>query len=225
MSLYQYPEKSLVNRIIAKDKIYFKGQVNNKAKQDFVSQIQEIRWFYKLSNQTLNLSDSESFKEFEIIQIRLKGNELNHECLNILDKTIPNPIIFEIVSDQTIQVMAAYKVSNERGDGTIVKSNYFISDQYGLNEKRACLPSAISLEAFYHAILKSLMPKEIIGNDKYFIESLDVLVTKEKEFSKIGKAIVSLENRILREKQFNRKVEMNAELKQLKAMQAALLAQ
>lgn len=223
--LYQYPDKAKVDRYIAKEKIYQQKNINADVKRDFIDQVKSIRWLYKLSQQTINLADTDVFKEFEVIQIHLKGDQLNPDCLVALDKAIPNPIIFEVVTDHSIKVMAAHKAINQQGTGTVLKSDYFISESCDLDEKRSILPSAISLEALYHAILKTLMPKEILGVDGQSSESIELLIAKENELRSLEKKIMSLDKQIMREKQFNRKVEMNAELKQLKATQAMLLTQ
>lgn len=225
MALYQYPDKAKVDRYIAKEKIYQQNNIHPDVKRDLIDQIKSIRWLYKLSQQTINLTSTEALKEFEIIQIHLKGEVLNPDCLVALDKAIPNPIIFEVMTDYAIKVMAAHKTINSQGNGTIIQSDYFISESYDLNEKRLSLPNAISLEALYHAILKTLIPKKILGDNEQSNESIEVLIAKENELRSLEKQIVALDKKIMREKQFNRKVEMNAELKQLKAMQAALLAQ
>lgn len=225
MALYQYPDKAKVDRYIAKEKIYQKNNIHHEVKRDLIDQIKNIRWLYKLSEQTINLTSTAALKEFEIIQIHLKGEELNPDCLVALDKAIPNPIIFEVVTDHTIKVMAAYKTINSQGNGTIIQSDYFISESYDLDEKRLSLPNAISLEVLYHAILRALMPKKILGDNEQSNESIEVLIAKENELRSLEKQIMALDKKIVREKQFNRKVEMNAELKQLKAKQESLLAQ
>lgn len=215
MAFYQYPDKAKVDRYIAKEKIYQQNNIHLDVKRDLIDQIKSIRWLYKLSEQTINLTSTEALKEFEIIQIHLKGEGLNPDCLVALDKAIPNPIIFEVVTDHTIKVMAAHKTINSQGNGTIIQSDYFISESYDLDEKRLSLPSAISLEALYHAILKTLIPKKNLGGNEQFDQSIEILIAKENELRSLEKKIMVLGKKIMREKQFNRKVEMNVELKHL----------
>ncbi|MFZ3132359.1 MAG: DUF4391 domain-containing protein [Desulfosporosinus sp.] len=66
---------------------------------------------------------------------------------------------------------------------------------------------AFRLKAVYETILKGLMPLAVITD-----EPLETIIEKQKVRERLEKMCTMLESKIKKEKQFNRKVELNMEL-------------
>lgn len=210
-AVFQYPEKAYFNRTIPKTKFYENASINKSVKDAFVSQIQQIVWAYKLSPETINLSATKSLLEIQVFNIHLKEPDLNESVLLSIDKAIPHPIIFQLIYDQQLKVIATYKRPNESDETKWVVDQYYSSGWITPQEQlqlRTPLPMALNLSGLYEQMLKELIPIEAKDGENIREQS-----ARLKEITQKQAAIKKLEADIAKEKQFNRKVEMNAQLK------------
>ena len=132
--------------------------------------------------------------------------------MRTIDNAIPFPIIYELVFESKIKTKAAFKRPSEADANKWVTENYFETDWQNVDGERASLPVALDLEVLYEKILRGLMPNAKTGeNLRMQVARLGTLRTKQTEVEK-------LEIKIRKEKQFNRKIELNAELRKLKSV-------
>lgn len=216
MAYFQYPASTLFENRLSKEVLYQKIALTPALKRAFVDDIQSIEWRYKLAESTINLEASETIQEVQVFQIKLKQDFYDPEILRAIDTAIPYPIIFEIISKSGITITSAHKRPKANGSGMIVDKTYFKSPCFPLDQPRKQLPPAISLEALYHAIFKQLMPADIVPNDSDDL-SVEALIEKNSETEKLQREIKRLKTRIRNEKQFNKKFELNAQLKDLES--------
>ena len=210
-AIFQYPEKAYFNRTIPKTKLYENANINKSVKDAFVSQIQQIIWAYKLSPETINLSATKSLLEIQVFNINLKEPDLNESVLLSIDKAIPHPIIFQLIYDQQLKVIATYKRPNESDETKWVVDQYYSSRWVTPQEQlqlRTPLPMALNLSGLYEQMLRELIPIEAKDGENIKEQS-----ARLKEIMQKQAGIKKLEADIAKEKQFNRKVEMNAQLK------------
>lgn len=221
-SLYQFPNKALVNRNIPKTKFYEHAAISRAVKEAFISQIQQITWAYKLSPETINLEAVKGVFEVQVFNIQLKTPELENGVLQSIDKAIPHPIIYQLLFQDKIRTVLAYKRMSESNDGKWVVEKYFSSNWLTLEEAEACkqpLPISLNMGSLYEQMLKSLMP--IKANEG---ESIKVQAERLNQLTQKQKEIALLQSKMRNEKQFNRKVEMNNQLKALENQLAKLEA-
>jgi len=212
-AIYQYPQKAYVNRPIPKTKFYENANITKSVKDTFISQIQQITWAYKLSPETINLSATRSLLEIQVFNIQLKTPDLDEKILLSMDKAISHPIIFQLYFDDKVQVKVAYKRINESDESKWVVEQYYSSQWINIdeaNEVKTSLPLALDLNGLYEQILKELLPLEATAGEgiKEQTQRLSFITQKQKE-------ITQLQSKMRNEKQFNRKVEMNNQLKVL----------
>lgn len=208
--LYNFPKQAAVGRILAKSKIYEHASPSSKVKELFVREVEKITWAYKLAQNTINLSASRAVKEIQIFEIALKTKNISQEVLQAIDTAIPSPIIFVISFKSKIRYLAAYKRPSEADKKKSVLSTYFETDWMSDNAELAKLPVVLNLEALYQKILKS-----IIKLPERRGESIDSLVLRAELLQARSSEIAKLESRMRREKQFNKKVELNSKLRKL----------
>ena len=91
---FKYPDSTRVHRNLPKTKLYEQANADSKLKEMFVSQVEQIVWANKLSAQTLNIEAHKDITEIQVFEIKLKGEQLNIEVLQAIDKAIPHPIVF-----------------------------------------------------------------------------------------------------------------------------------
>jgi hypothetical protein len=209
--LFDYPKKAAFGRVLPKNKIYEHGSPSAAVRQLFVRQVEQIIWQYKLAPETINLKASKAVPEIQIFSITLKGDELKPEVLHCIDRAIPFPIVFELRFDGKVKPVAGYKRPNEADASKWVISEYFDCDWVPGDTPRKPLPMVFDLEALYGQLLLPLMPYPARPG-----EDLQVRVERMERIRLKHRELERCEARLRKEKQFNRKVAINAELRDLK---------
>ncbi len=212
--LYTYPDQAHYGKMIAKSKIYEHANISTALKEKFIAQIDKITWQFKLAPETINLTASSTVPEIQIFDIRLKGDDIDEDLLRVIDRAIPFPIIYQIHSADKIKVKAAYKRPSDADKNKWVVESYFESDWIEAGALRESLPVALDLTKLYEQMLKVLMPSEL--NDQQTQGSLKDQVDKIQTIQAKERVYEKLKVKRDKEKQFNRKAELNSELKMLK---------
>ncbi len=211
--LFDYPKSSAFGRIVPKSKIYEHVSPCKALKELFVGQVDQIVWQYKLAPETVNLRQTPSVPEIEIFTITLKDGELKHDVLRSIDQAIAFPLVFELLYDGKCKVTAAYKRPSEADAAKWVVSDYFESAWLPIETLRTPLPLVLNLEALYEQLLSPLMPYPARQGERLQqqVERMSLIRAQERDIERC-------EARLRKEKQFNRKVEINAELRELKKL-------
>ena len=210
-TLYTYPKQAHYGRVLPKNKIYEHGSLSPALKALFIQQVERIVWQYKLAPETINLPAKPGVQEIQIFDIHLKTAELNHDVLRCIDKAIPLPIIYELHYDNRIQPIATYKRPNEADNSKWVIDTYFPGDWQPSDTPRQPLPIALDLQGLYEQLLRNLIPLPQREHEtlRQQVERFNLLQSKQTEYQK-------QQARLNKEKQFNRKVELNAQLRHIK---------
>lgn len=227
--LYHYPSTAKVDKIIPKNKFYQRGSANHRIERLFVEQVESIRWAYKLSPHTINLNDSETIKEIQIFSIVSRVERLDTEVLQFIDKLIPSPIIFEIVFEDKIKVIATYKRQSQADSQKFVLGKYYATDWQDLTQ-REDLPIVFGIADLYEYFIEQLLLstnkaspnvvlipniKANLSTTHQKIASIEEKIAHTEKLALLTKQINELQKRIYKEKQFNRQVEMNLQLQTL----------
>ena len=217
-TLIAYPKQTAVGRVLPKSKIYEHGGVNTRLKEMFVQQVEQIVWAFKLAPETLHLPERPGVAEIQVFSIQLKTPELHQDVLRSIDGAIPFPIVFELVFEGKTQVIAAYKRPNEADASRWVLSDYFASEWVSAGCEHTAMPIALHLGGLYEQLLHRLIPLPVRPQ-----ETLAELVARVEQAQAKQREVDKVSARLTKEKQFNRKVEINAQLRQLKKDHAALI--
>ena len=98
-------------------------------------------------------------------------------------------------------------------------SQYFSTGWQPADAERQPLPTAITLPALYAALLEPLADVEVRPG-----EGMSEVADRLKAVGKLEREIKTLERKLRTEKQFNRKVEINAEVRDLQTQLDELTA-
>jgi hypothetical protein len=215
-ALFAYPKQAEFGRVLPKNKIYEHSGANSRLKDLFVEQVEQIVWRYKLAPETINLAAKPGVPEIQVFAIQLKTPELHADVLRCIDGAVQFPIIFEITQGQgpeaRTQVVAAYRRPSEADAASWVYSEYFESGWMPATSERAPLPLALDLGGLYEQLLHRLVP--IAPRTQ---EPLRDLIARTEAARSMAKEVAKAEASLAKEKQFNRKVEINSNLRQLRA--------
>ena len=226
MKLYKFPQQAKVDRLIPKNKFYEQGKANTKVEQLFVDQVENIRWAYKLAASTINLQDQEDLKEIQIFRVKSRVEDLDLSILSFIDKLIMTPIVFEVVYQNKVKVVATYKRLNQSDKTKAVIGQYYASDWLE-DHDRIELPLYLKLADLYEYFIAQLLPISSIEESETDSESVSIELKLQmaQQLEILQKQIDKLKSKLKNEKQFNRKVEtnqkialLNNQLKQMKGL-------
>lgn len=211
VALFAWPPKAVVARPVAKAKIYAHAKPTAALRGLFVDQVESITWAYKLAPETINLPAKPDVPEIEVFEITLKLPDVNHSVLRCIDKAIPFPILFVLRYDGHSQPVAAYKRPSDAASGQWVVGDYHAAPWQKDGVVRLGLPVALDLQGLYEQLLRQhfavpARPSESLRDQ---LDRLSLLSVKQT-------AAAKLETRLAQEKQFNRKVEINAQLRTIR---------
>ena len=212
--LFDYPTKARVANKLPKNKLYENASVNTKLKDKFVNQIEKIVWQYKLAPDKLNLDATDKVPEIQIFDVFLKTKEVDQVLLEVIDKAIPLPIIFQIHKGNKVKIKAAYKRPSESANNKWVIESYFESEWLDKDTAKQPMPQALDLGKLYEQILKSLMPVEVVSSKT--TQTLDEQVDKINKINSLQKELDKLGSKYKKEKQRNRQFEINKQIKLMK---------
>lgn len=221
MKLYKFPPQAKVDRLIPKNKFYEQGKANTKIEQLFVNQVENIRWAYKLASSTIHLQDQEDLKEIQIFRVKSRVEDLDVSILSFIDKLILTPIIFEVVYQDKVKVVATYKRLNQADKTKAVIGQYYASEWLEDND-RIELPLYLKLADLYEHFIAQMLPitsSEDSGDDDESV-SIELKLQRAQQLESLQKQLDKLKSKLKNERQFNRKVELNKKVSELESQLA-----
>jgi hypothetical protein len=212
-ALFSWPSQGRVGKVVPKSRIYERAKVGAALRQKFITQVDQIVWQYKLAPETINLHARTDVPEIQVFRIELKGVELSLDVLRCIDGAVQFPIVFELEHDGKIKVIASYKRPSEADASKWVISDYFSTAWVPATSQRGDMPVVLDLGGLYEALLLRLIPLNPRAGESLagLVERLEAVRAKKREIEKIG-------SKLTKEKQFNRKVNINADLRDLKSV-------
>lgn len=192
--MIELPKVCIVNKVVPKKVFYDRIQVSGSLKKEFIEKIEKIYWKYKISEDNLHISKTDEIEEIEVFQIILKEKYNAKNILNFITKAIPYPILFEIICND--EFIYAIQYNND-----IIYSKW--------NENIKFEIDGLDLSIVYENLVRQ------VGNIVDNKAELKLELERQKYIAELEKEIKSLRNKIIQEKQFNRKVELNQKLRKL----------
>lgn len=188
---FNLPKEAYVNKFIPKNKFFGNALVNTKLKDEFANKIQRITWSYKLSEETIGITKTPTVEEIQIFQIDLKQKTIPQNILKLMNKSIKYPILFVLKYQDEICYGIQY----------IQTQKYYFSEW---DEEVFLKFNGLDLEKVYQNIITTFV-KDIQTDQKKFEE----IVTQDQKKKDLEREISQLKNKLKREKQMNKKIEIN----------------
>ena len=206
------PLSTEFNKRIPKQKFYENLPVTPAIKRVFVEQIRTIWWRNKIAASTMNLAEGDAVKELEVFEIQLNGPSLDESVLRQMDQVIPYHILFLLTFEDKVQAWIGYKEAAQSGTNAFKVSGYYHTDW--LKETNLSLRiEGLSTDAVYENLVRQIAGTALITQTG---DTLQETVERTKQRADIEKKIAALEAKIRKEKQLNRQMELNAEVKRLR---------
>ena len=148
-----------------------------------------------------------------MFEIKLKSPVLDDSLLRHIDMNIPYHILFLLEYQEKYQAWIVYKEAAASGKAAFKVNSYYHTDW--LEEEQLPLKlEGLSVDDVYENFVRQIAGDKLKANDA--AESLKKSVEKDDKRQILQKQIDTLKAKIRKEKQLNKQMKMNDELKKLK---------
>jgi len=216
--VFLYPEQTKFGRVLPKNKVYGHAKPSRAVRQRFVDEVEEIVWRHKLAPETLRLPAKLGVAEIQVFEIALKTGELREDVLRTIDRAVPSLIFFELTFEGRVRFAAAYKRASEIAANQPVVETYFETPWQDATAPRLPLPVALDMAGLYEQMLRAHMAASPFALQPRLGESLPDAVARGVLIRAKRRECKQLEAKLRKESQFNRKVEINANLRDARTL-------
>ena len=209
-NILSFPTSTIVNKPVPKNAFY--GRSSDYSLREILTrEFEGIVWLYKLAPATINVEDGEYVHEIDVFYCRMKENEYSIKPFSVMDELLPRHTVFIIEYDGKFDLLMRHKemsvVHGEQkwkcGISELKRDIRIDADTLNIQGQ--------SMDAVYNGLLSQISGLSASTKEEYK-EQVDV----RKQIESIQKQIVTLQKRIKAEKQFNRQMELNTEVRQLR---------
>ena len=193
------PQSTEINRRLPKEKLYTGANIPSQLREVIKNSVEAIIWRNKLADSTFNVGAGNDVVELQIFEIQLRQRSLDKRVLSAIAKAIPYKILFVISYEREVQAWI-------EASGSYYNTDWQPLDGFALKFE------GLNLDAVYENLARQISGGRL-GADGDIEEAVD----RDKRKQKLEREIAALEKKLLREKQFNKQVELNGELKRLRA--------
>ena len=212
------PKSTEFNKRIPKQKFYDNLNVSPTLKRSFIDQIKVIYWANKIAASTVNLAEGKDVTEIEVFEVKLNIPTLDEAVLKQIDREIPYHILFILEYENQFQAWIGYKEA--AGSGTAAfKVNKYYHTEWMLEDELPIKLEGLNIQTVYENFVRQIAGEALQSSQT---ESLKESVERDKQAEGLQKQIDKLQTKIRQEKQLNRQMQMNAELKDLRKSLEAL---
>ena len=207
------PKTTEFNKRIPKQKFYENMDISPALKKVFVEQVKIIYWRNKIAASTTNLATGNDVTELEVFEVRLNSPVLDDGLLRQIDREIPYHILFLLEYQRKYKAWIGYKEAAASGNKAFKVNGYYHTEWLTEDELPLKL-EGLSVDAVYENFVRQIAGDKLKSETSG--ESLKESVARDEQKQALQKQIDTLKAKIRKEKQLNKQMEMNNELKKLK---------
>ena len=212
-NLLHFPDTTIVDSLVPKTKFYHFMEVNLRMKTHFVNDVESIRWLYKLSPSTLNVTATEEMKEIEVFVATLKEADCPTDLFTFIDTNMPRHLVFILLHDRNCMLMINYKQWKDDTHTQFKITQMFASPWVSISDIKLDIEGQ-SLPRIYDNFVA-----QISGIGEHKAGNMEEIVALRQLISKQEAELKKMEKRMLREPQVDIQMELR---KQVKAKRKAL---
>ena len=209
----ELPKSTEFNKKIPKQKFYENLEISPALKKIFIEQVDKIIWSNKIASSTTNLAGGDLVKEIEVFEVFLKSPNLDDELLRHIDRAVPYHIVFILEYQGRYKACISYKEATISGNMAFKVNSYYYTDWLDKQNLHLKL-EGLNLDAAYENFVRQIAGETLqkVASD----ESLKDSIARSEQKELLQRQILALESKIRKEKQLNKQIQINNELKKLK---------
>ena len=205
------PSSTFVGKVVPKEKFYSKCAVNTATKNLFVKYVEQIVWQNKLTAQTMAAEKGLLVNEIDVFEVKMKSFDCPRKLFEFIDQNLHHHNVFVLIYDDKAKLFVNFKEKE--------KDEIFL-DAFETPWKPADEPVfnlfGSDMDEIYESIVRNAAPDYVIASEaKQSRPSLKDYIIQNKQNAKIKAQIEKLEKKLANEKQFNRQMEIRAEIRTL----------
>ncbi|CDX01522.1 DUF4391 domain protein [Desulfitobacterium hafniense] len=238
MHLYEklsIPKSCEVGNTIYKKLFYENADLASSDKALFTEGISKITWLYCLKPETINIQpykdDTRDYPEIEVIEVEVTKDYKLKRIAEIIMRTIPYPMLLIFKLEDMVQLYVAHQRVNQ-SDSSKNTIEEFISTEWLGGDCALFIKLDIKQMRFanFFALYSDIVDAISIYNVSCIMPVQTSLTGIEArrlsaEIQGIEQQITALKAKIKSETQFNRKMELNIEIKRLEKEMGLLYGQ
>ena len=159
----------------------------------------------------MNLAAGEVVTEIEVFEVKLNESKLDESVLRQIDKEIPYHTIFLLEYDGKFQAWTAYKEAAASGNNAFKVGTYYHTDWLEESELPLRI-EGLNIDKVHENFVRQIAG-DVLQAEK--TESLKESVDRDNRRQELQKQITVLQQKVRKEKQFNKQMQLNTELKKL----------
>lgn len=211
-NILSFPSSTLVNKVVPK-KAFYARSTGVGLRELLTKEFESIVWLYKLAPSTLNVADGKNVHEIAVFFCKMKDDFYSINPFCGMDKLLPRHTMFIIEYGGRTDYLMNYKeMKIVRGEQKWTSGETQLKRDVEINRDKITI-SGNDMDAVYTSILSQISGM-YIEDQEDFKEKEELL----KQIEKLEKQVTSLQKRIRAEKQFNRQIELNNEVRQAKKL-------
>ena len=205
------PSSTFVGKVVPKEKFYSKCAVNTATKNLFVKYLEQIVWQNKLTAQTMAAEKGLLVNEIDVFEVKMKSFDCPRKLFEFIDQNLHHHNVFVLTYDDKAKLFVNFKEKEK--DESFLEA--FETPWKPADEPVFNLFGS-NMDEIYESIVRSAAPDNVIASEaKQSRPSLKDYIIQNKQNAKIKALIEKLEKKLANERQFNRQVEIRAEIKRL----------
>lgn len=215
-NLLHFPTETIVDSLVPKTKFYRFMEVNPRMKAHFVNDVESIRWLYKLSPDTLNVTASDDMKEVEVFVATLKQADCPTDLFTFIDTHMPRHIVFILQYGDNSMLLINYKQWKDDTHTAFKITQMFASPWVSTSSLQLQIDGQ-SLPRIYDNFVA-----QISGIGEHKAGSMEEIVALRQQIAKQEAELQKLEKRMRREPQVDVQMEMHKQVRQMRKQLAIL---
>lgn len=207
------PKTTEFNKRIPKQKFYENINISSGLKKVFIEQVKTIYWRNKIAASTTNFTVGNNVIELQVFEINLNSPVLDQNLLRQIDKEVPYHILFLIEYGGKYQAWIGYKEAIESSKSAF-KVNGYYHTEWMIEEELPLKLEGLTIDAVYENFVRQIAGDKLKTENNS--ESLKESIERDEQIQQLQKQIAILQSKIRKEKQFNKQIQINNDLKRLK---------
>ncbi|BCG63322.1 MAG: hypothetical protein methR_P1024 [Methyloprofundus sp.] len=228
------PEPCFLGQKIFKKLFYENASFNSADKKAFTDDIDDIQWRYTLKPETINIpafiNQERDYSEVAIIQVNLKEIARYQRIAQIIQRTIPYPVLLIFYYKNQMLLSVADKLINQVDQEKIKVNDFYATDWIDLqapDQQEQDFINSFTIKhfsyqdfyAFYNDITACIIALNCAKlGGRYTLKteiSLEQRIEYLEAIRQSQQKIQSLRTVLKKETQFNHKLNLNMQIKQL----------
>lgn len=198
--MYGLPQSTEIKKQLPKKAIFAKFELKPSQRESFDADIARIDIVAVVSPTTVPaVAEGENIKEFYVLAVQLKHKDYDCKNIAMLSRLIPQKMVIALHFEEQVQ--------------------FAISHTKLITSEWKSLSTELSFLSLHGLTLDSIWDNIVISIGDIHIEGENTLseqIKIEDVRAKLKAQIATLTQKLNKEKQFNRQIEINAEIKALR---------